>query len=240
MEKISVCLATYNGGKYIKEQLDSILRQLSENDEVIISDDGSSDNTLSIVNEINDERIKIFLNKGEKGFTKNFENALNEAVGNIIFLSDQDDVWVDGKVNKMVLELNKYDFVISDATYVDENLNTTFGSHIKHQNMKQGLIRTILLPRYIGACMAFKKEVLEFALPFPKKSKYCVYDYWLPLIAELYFKFNIIEEELLLFRRHGENASNAGLKSPYSIMHRLKVRLYTVIHLIMRSTRILK
>lgn len=240
MGKISVCIATYNGEKFILEQLNSILIQLSLLDEIILSDDGSSDKTLSIVDDIKDGRIKVYSNEGEKGFTKNFENALDKATGDIIFLSDQDDVWVDGKVNKMVLELNKYDFVISDATYVDENLNTTFGSHIKHQNMKQGLIRTILLPRYIGACMAFKKEVLEFALPFPKKSKYCVHDYWLPLIAELYFKFNIIEEELLLFRRHGENDSNAGLKSPYSIVHRLKVRLYTIIHLIMRSTRILK
>jgi glycosyltransferase involved in cell wall biosynthesis len=240
MGKISVCIATYNGEKFILEQLNSILIQLSLLDEIILSDDGSSDKTLSIVDDIKDGRIKVYSNEGEKGFTKNFENALDKATGDIIFLSDQDDVWVEGKVNKMVLELNKYDFVVSDATYVDENLNITFGSHIKHQNMKQGLIRTIFLPRYIGACMAFKKEVLEFALPFPKKSKYCVHDYWLPLIAELYFKFNIIEEELLLFRRHGENASNAGLKSPYSIIHRLNVRIYTIIHLIMRSSRMFK
>lgn len=83
--KISVCLATYNGGKYIKEQLDSILSQLDTTDEVIISDDGSSDNTLEVIKKLNEDRIKIVPNKLEKGYSKNFENAISHASGDIIF-----------------------------------------------------------------------------------------------------------------------------------------------------------
>ena len=87
--KISVCMATYNGEKYIAEQIRSILPQLSEDDEVIVSDDGSSDATLDIVRSFNDPRIRIVQNELEHGYTKNFENALNHANGDIIFISDQ-------------------------------------------------------------------------------------------------------------------------------------------------------
>ena len=91
---ISVCIATYNGEKYIKEQLLSILPQLGKKDEVIISDDHSTDNTLDIVKGLNDNRIKIVMNNREKGYTSNFENALSYAIGDYIFLSDQDDIWM--------------------------------------------------------------------------------------------------------------------------------------------------
>ena len=121
--KISVCLATYNGEKYIKEQLDSILPQLSANDEIIISDDNSTDDTINIIRSLNDERIKIYVNK-TKGIVKNFENALNNASGDIIFLSDQDDVWKNDKVKKILSAFssdNSLTFVFSNAEIIDEN-----------------------------------------------------------------------------------------------------------------------
>ena len=77
--KISVCMATYNGERYIREQMESILKQLGEDDEVIVSDDGSKDHTLDIVRSFGDARIKIFENHGEHGYTKNFDNALNHS-----------------------------------------------------------------------------------------------------------------------------------------------------------------
>ena len=91
---ISVCIATYNGEKYIEEQIASILPQLKENDEIIISDDYSTDNTIQVLTKINSKKIKIFKNQGEKGYTSNFENAIKQAKGNYIFLCDQDDVWL--------------------------------------------------------------------------------------------------------------------------------------------------
>ena len=89
---ISVCMATYNGEKYIQEQIDSILCQLSKDDELVISDDHSTDATCDIIKSYNDRRIKLFLNELAKGVTHNFENALLHSKGDIIFLADQDDV----------------------------------------------------------------------------------------------------------------------------------------------------
>ena len=159
-KKISVCLASYNGEKYIREQLDSILPQLGENDEIIISDDHSTDNTINVIKSLNDSRIKIFENNLGKGYSRNFENAINQATGDIIFLSDQDDVWMENKVELMTKELKQNDLVVSDALISDGNLNPTLGSHFKVHGTKKGFINNWLKTRYIGACMAFKKEIL--------------------------------------------------------------------------------
>ena len=116
---ISVCIATFNGEKYIKEQIESIIPQLAENDEIIISDDKSSDNTVSVVKSLMSPFVHIFINEGEHGYTPNFENALKYAKGEYIFLCDQDDVWYPNKV-RMCMELFKaYDFIISDADIID-------------------------------------------------------------------------------------------------------------------------
>ena len=94
MEKknIAVCMASYNGEKYIKEQLESILPQLGEDDDLIISDDGSKDNTYEIIRQFGDKRIKYIMNTGKHGSTYNFQNALKNADADIYFLADQDDV----------------------------------------------------------------------------------------------------------------------------------------------------
>ena len=85
---ISVCVATYNGEKYIKEQLLSILSQIGLNDEVVVSDDHSNDSTIDIVKSLNDKRVKIIYNEGNRGYTSNFENALKHAKGDYVFISD--------------------------------------------------------------------------------------------------------------------------------------------------------
>ena len=113
---ISVCIATYNGEKYILEQILSILPQLKENDEIIVSDDSSTDTTLEIIKNINDKRIQIFKNTGNHGVNSNFDNALKRAHGEYIFLSDQDDVWLPGKVDRCLAELRTADLIMHDAT----------------------------------------------------------------------------------------------------------------------------
>jgi len=232
--KISVCLATYNGEKYIKEQLTSILPQLNENDEVIISDDNSIDKTIDIIKELKDPRIKIYYNKREKGYTRNFENALEKVSGDIIFLSDQDDVWIKNKVEKMLKTLDNNDFVVSDNIIVDKNLDVLSSSHFEVFNTRKGFIRNLILPRYVGACMAFRVNVLKKSLPFPANAKLCAHDYWISLIAEMYFKSYVLDEPLLLYRRHGMNTSSGGDKSKNTLIHKLKVRIYTLFYLITR------
>ena len=232
--KVSVCMATYNGERYILEQLVSILSQLSINDEVVISDDNSSDQTENIVKALNDPRIIFMKNKYDRGYTKNFECSLSHSTGDIIFLADQDDIWKPNKVNTVMLALKDADFVVSDCEIVDPRLNVTDASHFEIHNVKKGFVRNLLLPRYIGACMAFNRTVLDYALPFPKKQKFAAHDYWISLIAEMRFRVKIIDQPLILYRRHDSNASNGGTKSKNSLAHKLSVRIYTGIFLIQR------
>lgn len=229
--KISVCLATYNGAKYVIEQLHSILSQLSYDDEVIISDDHSTDNTLELIRSLQDTRIHIFMNELGKGYTRNFENAINHASGDIIFLSDQDDVWVENKVELMRKELEHYDLVVSDAMICDSQLNPTKGSHFKAFGVQQGFLINWVKTRYIGACMAFRKEILIRLLPFPKNAKLCAHDYWIVNICELFYKVKLLDVPLILYRRHDSNASGGGEKSTNSLSHKLKVRAYTLYQL---------
>lgn len=166
---ITVCIATFNGEKYIREQLNSILFQLSLQDEVIVSDDGSTDNTISIIKSFNDNRIKIIDGVHRHSPTLNFENALKEAKGDYIFLADQDDVWKDDKVKICLKWLQHYDCIISDAEVTDENLNITSPSLYQLMNIKSGRVYNILYKNgYTGCCMAFTRRVKDAALPFLK------------------------------------------------------------------------
>lgn len=235
MFKVSVCMATYNGEKYIKEQIASILSQLSADDEIIISDDNSTDNTLEIVSSFNDNRIKIFKNNLGKGYSNNFENAISHAIKDVIFLSDQDDIWMADKVKKMMLALNDNDLVISNALITDQNLIPTLGSHFNVYGTKKGFFNNWIKTRYIGACMAFKKEMLDKLLPFPQNKNLCAHDYWIANVGEFYFKVEIINEPLIKYRRHGENASTGGHKSQNSLLHKISVRLYTLKELLKRK-----
>lgn len=228
---ISVCIATYNGERYIVEQLVSILSQLAVDDEVIVSDDCSSDRTIEMIESLNDTRVTVFSNPEQLGYTKNFENALKNCSGDVIFLADQDDVWLDGKVQKVMSALATSDFVVTDCSLTDESLNVTQASHFNLHNINSGFLKNLLLPRYVGACMAFKRSVLEFSLPFPKHNQYTPHDYWISLIAESKFRVSLLREPLMLYRRHGKNASNGGQRSRVPLVRRFAIRMITLYHI---------
>ena len=235
--KVSVCMATYNGEKYIKEQLESILNQLDEEAEVVISDDHSTDNTLEIARCFSDSRIKIFTNTKNKGYAANFENALEQASGDVIFLSDQDDVWLKDKVSIFLEHLKTTDFVVSNNTVVDAYLKTLHESHFALYGVTKGFFKNLLFPRYVGACMAFNNKVLQASLPFPSNRKLAAHDYWICLVAELFFKTQTIEVPCMLYRRHDSNASTGGIKSKNSLTHKMLARAYVIYHLIKRAFR---
>lgn len=210
--KISVCVATYNGELYIKEQLDSILMQLSYDDEVIISDDSSIDKTLEIIQEIDDRRISIYKDNLFKSPIYNFENALYHSSGDIIVLSDQDDVWLPYKIEVIKATIKKHLLIFSNAMVVNQYLEER--TALYSNSNQTGLFRNIVKNRYVGATIAFKRELLEVALPFPKEIS--MHDQWLGLLAEIYGSTYYIDIPLIYYRRHEANASGTSTKSKNS------------------------
>ena len=198
---VSVCLASYNGEKYISVQIDSILSQLKPNDELIISDDGSTDRTLEIISAIKDPRIKVFSGNTFRDPIRNFQNTLSKAKGNYIFLSDQDDIWMPDKYEKMLTELKHFDLVISDSKIVDEDLNVIEDSFFSYFNSGPGIIKNLIKSSYYGSCMAFSKEILKKALPFPD-TKEIGHDLWIGLVAEMTGSISFMKQQLILYRRH--------------------------------------
>lgn len=224
--KISICMATYNGEKYVKEQVDSILSQMKSTDELIISDDYSTDNTVAIIKKINDKRVRLVMNNGQKGYTKNFENALGHAEGERIFLADQDDIWLKNRILIMMKYLDDYDFVVSDAKIVNENLEVIHESRFKVFSVKRGFINNFVRTRYIGCNMAFNRKVLEVIMPFPEKYNYCPHDLWIALVSEFYFKTKLINQPLMLYRRHNSNTSSGGENEGRPLIDKLTGRIY--------------
>ena len=230
--KISVCIPTFNGEKFIKEQLDSILCQLSSTDEIVVSDDGSKDDTVLLIKEYRDPRIILIQDKPLGSPIYNLERALKNASGGIIFLADQDDIWLPGKVKLVVSILQKVDLVFSDAYVVDKDLNILKNSYYTKKDHIGGLFRNLFFNNYIGATMAFRREVLDKALPFPKKIP--MHDQWIGLIGEIYFKNSFIPEPLIFYRRHGGNASYSGNTSKNPIKIRIQFRVSIMLRLISR------
>ena len=225
-------MATFNGEKYINEQINSILVQLGTDDELIISDDGSSDETMKIVRSYDDNRIKVYENTGIHGYTHNFENALKKASGDYIFFSDQDDVWLPDKVKKMLPLLKNDNFVISDAYITNEKLEIK-NKLSSWRKYKKGYFRNLYKSIYAGCTCAFTKRIKEYVLPFPT-TLYIQHDTWIGLICELKFKVVYIDEPLILFRRHKKNTSGAGSKSSKSHLYMFKYRFVLFIETIKR------
>ena len=207
---ISVCMATYNGARYLTEQINSILTELGPNDELIVSDDGSTDETLSILQSYTDSRIRILHHtkvpqRFTYGYTSaNFENALSQACGEIIFLADQDDIWIPGRVAAMCSALEHADLVLSDCTVVNSQLSVIVESKFKAEGVHLGVIRNLIHSSYLGSAMAFRLSILQYVLPFPKNTPH---DLWIGLMVRLKGRSVLLNQPSLLYRRHQENVS---------------------------------
>lgn len=230
---VSVCMGTKNGAAFIREQLESILPQLGRNDEIVISDDCSSDDTLAIIRSLADPRITILESACERGITRNFEASLMASKGEYVFLGDQDDVWLPGKINVMRQALEEYDLVISDCKLVDDTLRTQNNSFYTVNKSGPGLFKNIIKNSYMGCCMAFTRRLKDKALPFPADVP--IHDFWIGLIAELYFNVHFLPDILVLHRRHGANASTSGNSSRHSINQKILNRYRVVKNLFMHK-----
>lgn len=226
----SVCLASYNGELYIKEQILSILSQIMPEDELIISDDGSTDNTIKIIKSIPDPRIKLVYNDtGSHGYTPNFENAINHSQGDYIFFSDQDDVWLPSKYQDVVNLLKKYDLVVTNSIVTNDKLEIVNNSFFSIYNSGTGLLKNILVcSTYYGSCMAIRRTLLIYALPFPK-STYIDYDIWIGLVAEIFGKVCFSNKPQIYYRRSDAATTTLGSlwkRSKRPISFKICKRLY--------------
>ncbi|ASU33653.1 glycosyltransferase family 2 protein [Mucilaginibacter xinganensis] len=234
---ISVCIATYNGEKYIREQLESIIPQLPENGEIIISDDSSTDKTLEIIESINDNRIKVFSNQKFRSPIFNFENAIIQAQGKYIFLADQDDKWFGNKIEVMLNALKDHDLVVSNAMIGDESLNIIKDSYFAWRNSRTGFLKNLFKNSYLGCCIAFDRKLIDVALPFPENIP--MHDMWIGMVAEMYFKPIFIPNKLMIYRRHGNNVTplNTNFTSNNSLRDKISFRYNLLVAVIKRSLR---
>jgi glycosyltransferase involved in cell wall biosynthesis len=202
-------MATYDGGRWVREQLGSILRQLGPEDEVVVTDDGSTDDTLEVVRSFGDPRVRI-LTGGFASPVRNFEHALRHARGELVALSDQDDVWLDGRVALLRARLaaapGAVHRVALDAVVVDEEGRTLAPSLFARIGAGPGLLKNVYDNTYVGCCLAFTRPLLELALPFPPRIP--MHDMWLGLLAERFGTVEFVRAPTLLYRRHGANATS--------------------------------
>lgn len=209
--RISVAMITYNGEAFLREQLVSILSQLSPADELVISDDGSADGTLHIIEEFTNGNVPIRLLTGPGiGIKANVEHALRHCNGKYIFLADQDDIWTPDKVKEVMrcFKSEKASLVIHDATVITDNTESPYmDSFFAFRHSGAGIIKNLWKNSYIGCCMAFRRELLDKALPIPSKIE--MHDQWLGILNDFYLKKSYFyHKPLLYYRRHGDNNSH--------------------------------
>lgn len=205
--KISIAMATYNGAKYLQEQLDSFASQTRQPDELIITDDGSIDNTIQIIEDFSKKapfHVRWSQNEKKLGYAGNFSKALSLTTGELVFLSDQDDIWFRKKIEtieKVAMQDNRTQLIINDAVLVFEDLTPT-GLTKLSQIRSAGLSDRSFL---MGCCMAVRRGFLRRILPIP--SAFTAHDSWIAGFAEGLGRKRIVTEPLQYYRRHKNNTS---------------------------------
>lgn len=216
--KISIALCTYNGEKYLLEQLKSIASQTRKPDELVVCDDKSTDTTLDILHSFKEKcgfQVRIYENDSNVGTIRNFEKAIRLCEGDVIALSDQDDVWKTNKLEMIAATFEKnpdVGYVFSDAELVDERLIPfhkrlwkSVGFHRRlYKEFLAGEQYLCLLRQHIvtGATMAFKSSLRSLLFPFPTDTIW-IHDGWIALIASAVGKYGLpLPEPLILYRQH--------------------------------------
>lgn len=206
---ISVSLCTYNGAKYIREQLESIINQSYKNLEIIIVDDCSSDNTFDIISAyaLQDKRIKCFRNDFNLGFNKNFEKGINLTTADYIALSDQDDIWLPDKISLLMANIKNNWLVFSNSSYIgDTNRNRLLKNFKLPADYKGILLRN----HVTGHTSLLHRDFLNVALPFPETG---YYDWWMGFVASYHNKIDFFDQALTLYRVHSASVIQRGLES---------------------------
>ena len=235
MIRASVAMAVYNGEKHIRQQIDSILSQLEEYDELVISYDKSLDNTWEIIQRYaqQDSRVRVVENHNPGGAQNNFTNAVTSCEGQYIFLADQDDFWYENKISTVVhtLETTGADLVVHDGYMTDAELNILENTIFQRFGTYNNPFLNIVKQNFWGCCMAFRAEIRDFVCPFPNKGG-VGHDIWIGILMGFSGKIVRIPECLIAHRLHGSNVS-AEKTRPFLVV--LKHRLWLLYFLIKKG-----
>lgn len=228
----SVVLATCEGERFVLAQLESIVSQLSAEDEVIVSDDSSTDGTVAVLRKIYDPRIHVIANTNRVGYVANFERALARARGEVVFFSDQDDIWLPGKVLELDSALSRADCVASDAIVVDEELKVLHDSFFRLRGADRFDDLSIFRkPKIVGATLACHRAYLQTLLPFPKGVPH---DFWITVNAAFDGKLEVLSIPLILYRRHSGALSVTATGKKRGMGTIAVERMRIAIHMLLR------
>jgi glycosyltransferase involved in cell wall biosynthesis len=224
-ERVSICMAAYNGERYIELQIRSILNQLREYDELIIVDDASTDATRDCVRHIGDPRIRLIESKENRGVLASFEQAIQEASGSVIFLSDQDDIWDPEKISTVMraFHQNRKVRVVLTATCPIDDQGRQLGdaSEKKGRGFSDGFLSNLIRNKYQGCTMAFRSTLRPEILPFPVGHD-VLHDIWIGSRNKLSGGVTVfIDRPLVRYRRHARNVTG---NSKLSRWRQLRVR----------------
>jgi glycosyltransferase involved in cell wall biosynthesis len=238
--RVSVCLAAYNGAAHIEEQIKSILSELDTHDELIVVDDKSTDDTVGIVRSIEDERIRIVQAAVNSGYVRTFERALSEAHGEFVFLSDQDDIWIPGRVEAMISAMDGKDMVASNCKHFDGALGRFHQIRLRSKDSEHSL-RNILgivvgYRLHWGCAMAFRKHILHQILPFPQHMAES-HDQWIAMVGNVNRSIAYLEADTILHRLHGENLTPVGIRSASKIVRARVAFIRNVLEAVRRARR---
>ncbi|MEI7817009.1 MAG: glycosyltransferase [Desulfuromonadales bacterium] len=230
---VSVCIAVYNGELFIEEQIQSILCQLRVDDELILVNDASPDSSMKIASTINDHRIKIINMDKNRGHISAFETGIKAALGEIIFLADQDDIWYPEKIVTVL----QYFESNSEVAYVYHNLRRVdevgvplLGNFPTHRARNwyslPFLLSHFVRPQIFGCGSAFSRRVLPIALPFP--AEVYAHEHWLATCSSMVGRVQFISEVLVDYRQHGSNQSPKA-RLPVLKSLRMRIMLLTLL-----------
>ncbi|MGX1791338.1 glycosyltransferase [Microbacterium sp. NPDC055312] len=210
----SICMATFNGEKYLQEQLDSILAQLHDGDELLIVDDASSDRTLQILSAVDDPRVVVVQNSENLGYVRTFERAMNLATRDVLLLSDQDDVWVEGRRDELVQAARHSAVVASNLLLLgtQQPLPSPLTGHpwlLSHDDRRFLLNELLMLignAPYFGCAMAVRRDALDLILPFPPYLNES-HDLWIATVGNASRAMRHVHKPSILRRIHDDNTS---------------------------------
>ncbi|WP_454112204.1 glycosyltransferase [Microbacterium aurum] len=213
--RVTVCIAMYNGDRWIRSQLTSILDELESDDEVVVVDDASTDTSVDVVRSITDPRVRLIRHDENLGYVRTFEHALSLATRELVFLSDQDDLWVPGRRAVMLDGLRSHCVVASDLVLLPDSTPLPHPLTGRPWRLRsaattsrwdtQVRIWAGIAP-YFGCAMALRREFLDMALPFPRFLNES-HDLWLATLANAAGCLQHVSEPTVQRRLHDNNAS---------------------------------